>query len=137
MVDGKLCETAEEICSGWSAHFQKLATPLEKVSFDVQYKAHVDSDIENITSICETERQPVKTITEKEVCNALRKLKNNKAMDSFGLTSEHFKLGGRDLISFLTDFLNHITDSKHISVILKEGILTPLYKKGDVTDPGN
>ena len=97
----------------------------------------MDSDIENITSICETERQPVKIITEKEVCNALRKLKNNKAMDSLGLTSEHFKLGGRDLISFLTDFLNHIIDSKHISVILKEGILTPLYKKGDVNDSGN
>ena len=86
VVDGKSCETAEEICGGWSTHFQKLAIPLEKASFDAEYKAQVGSDIENITSICETERQPIKTITEKEVCNALRKLKNNKAMDSLDLT---------------------------------------------------
>ena len=138
VVDGKPCETAEEICSGWSTHFQKIATPLEKASFDAEYKAQVDSDIENITSLCETERQPIKTITEKEVCNALRKLKNNKAMDDYlGLTGEHFKLGGRDLISFLTDFLNHTIYPKHISVTLKEDMLTPIYKKSDVTDPGN
>ena len=110
---------------------------MEKESFDEEYKAQVDSDIRTITSICEMERQPIKTITEKEVCNVLRKPKNNKAMDSFGLTSEHFKFGGRDLIPFLTDFLNHITVTKHISVVLKEGILTPIYKKGDVSDPGN
>ena len=49
------------------------------------------TDINTITSICEMEGQSIKTITEKEVCNALRKLKNSKAMDPFGLISEHFK----------------------------------------------
>ncbi|MEW8544220.1 MAG: reverse transcriptase family protein, partial [Candidatus Thiodiazotropha sp.] len=137
VVDGKSCETDDEICNGWAAHFQKLATPLMHDDFDQQYKAQVDSDVEHIASLCETEQQPIEKIAEKEVHSALKRLKNNKAMDSLGLTSEHFKLGGRDLISFLTDFLNHIVSTKHISVVLKEGIVTPIFKKGDDTDPGN
>ena len=31
--------------------------------------------------LCEMKRQPIKTIAEKELCNALRKLNNNKVMD--------------------------------------------------------
>ena len=46
------------------------------------------------------ESQPIEHITEKEVVDAMRTLKNNKAVDSLGLTSEHFKLGGRDLVTF-------------------------------------
>ena len=42
VVDGKTHETAEEICSGWCTPFQKLAIPLEKESFDEEYKAQVD-----------------------------------------------------------------------------------------------
>ena len=79
------------------------------------------------------ESQPIEHITEKEVVDAIRRLKNNKAMDSL----EHFKLGGRDLVTFLTEFLNYIVSSKHVSALLKEGIVTPIFKKGDDTDPGN
>ena len=66
------------------------------------------------------ESQPIKHITEKEVVGAIRRLKNDKAMDSLGLTSEHFKLGGRDL----TKILNYI-----VSALLKEGIVTPHIKE--------
>ena len=34
-------------------------------------------------------------------------------------------------------FLNYIISSKHVSALLKEGIVTPIFKKGDDTDPGN
>ena len=54
-----------------------------------------------------------------------------------GLTSEHFKMGVCDLIEFLTSFLNYIISTKKLSVVLKEGILTPIFKKGDTSDPGN
>ena len=87
------------ICKGWDTHFQKLATPSENDSFDRDYKAQVDADIDHIVSICKMDSQPIEHITEKEVVDAIRRLKNNKAMDSLGLTSEHFKLGGRDLVT--------------------------------------
>ena len=118
LVNGESCETNADICKGWAMHFQKLATPSENDSFDRDYKAQVDADIDHIVSICEMESQPIEHITEKEVVDAIRRLKNNKAMDSLGLTSEHFKLGGRDLVTFLTEFLNYIVSSKHVSALL-------------------
>ena len=57
-----------------------------------------------IVSICEMESQLIEHITEKEVFAGMRRLKNNKAMDSLALTSEHLKLDGRDLVTSLTEF---------------------------------
>ena len=45
--------------------------------------------------------------------------------------------GGCDLVVFLTAFLNYLISAKRVSAILKEGTLTPIYKKGDARDPGN
>ena len=137
LVNGESCETDADICKGWATHFQKLAAPSENDSFDRDYKEQVDADIDHIVSICEMESQPIEHITEKEVVDAIRRLKNNKVMHSLGLSSEHFKLGGRDLVTFLTEFINYIVSSKHVSALLKEGIVTPIFKKGDDTDPGN
>ena len=47
------------------------------------------------------------------------------------------KWGGCDLTEFLTSFLNYIISTKKVSAVLKEGILTPIFKKGDTSDPGN
>ena len=90
-----------------------------------------------IAAICTAEDRPIPTIREKEVSTALKKLNNNKAVDVMGLTSEHLKLGGCDLIEFLTAFLNYLICAKKVSAVLKEGTLTPIYKKGDTCDPGN
>ena len=54
-----------------------------------------------------------------------------------GLTAEHFKLAGHEVSEFLTCFLNYLIDTGTISVILKEGILTPTFKKGDPRNLGN
>ena len=72
-----------------------------------------------------------------EVRRAIGKLKNNKAADVMGLTSEHLKLGGQSVENFLTDFLNYLLKTKKVSSILKEGIITPIYKKGESSNPGN
>ena len=53
-----------------------------------------------------------------------------------GLTAEHFKLAGQELSVFLTCFLNYVIDMGTVSVVLKEGILTPIFKKGDPSNPG-
>ena len=97
VVNGESGVTNADICKGWATHFQKLATSSENGSFDRDYKAQVDADIDHIVSICEMESQPIEHITEKEVVDALRRLKNNKAMDSLGLTSEHLSLVGEIL----------------------------------------
>ena len=53
------------------------------------------------------------------------------------LTSEHFKLSKGVLDKFLLDLLNYMVRQSHISPILKEGILSPIFKKGDKFNPSN
>ena len=97
----------------------------------------MDGDVGHISEICELEGQHIRQITEEEIKNALNKLKNNKAADVMGLCSEHLKKGGQPVVDFLTGLLNALIRSRAVSVILKEGILTPIYKKGDAANPGN
>ena len=47
-----------------------------------------------IAATCETEGRPIPPVQLKEVHAAMKRLKNNKAADIMGLTSEHFKMGG-------------------------------------------
>ena len=137
IVDGKACETDDEIRAGWATHFQRLAAPMENDRFDSEYKEMVDLDVMAIAATCETEGRPIPPVQLKEVHAAMKRLKNNKAADIMGLTSEHFKMGGCDLTEFLTSFLNYTISTKKVSAVLKEGILTPIFKKGDTSDPGN
>ena len=136
-VDGESCETPQEVCQGWASHFQKLATPLQNDNFDNEYKGLVDLDIEHIHSICAAAERPINPVLQTELQKALAKLKNNKAMDSMGLCSEYLKLGGQPVTEFVTGMLNCLIKAKAVSSILKEGLLTPIYKKGDPTNPGN
>lgn len=138
VVNSSACETDEETHEGWATHFQRLAaTPLESDRFDKEYKQMIDLDTDAIAAICTAEDSPIPPIREKEVSTALKKLNNNKAVDVMGLTSEHLKLEGCDLVEFLTAFLNYLICAKKVSAVLKEGTLTPIYKKGDTCDPGN
>ena len=137
VVGSKECETQDQIREGWATHFQQLATPLENPRFDQSYKQLVDADIEAIENLCKEECSPMEPVTESEVATALKRLNNNKAVNIMGLTSEHFKIAGQEIIEFLVCLLNYIIASKSISIVLKEGIMTPIYKKGDPTNPGN
>ena len=76
-------------------------------------------------------------VTEAEVISALKWLNNNKAVGIMGLTNEHFKLAGHELSEFLNCFLNCMVSTKSVSIILTEGILRPIFKKGDPSNPGN
>ena len=59
------------------------------------------------------------------------------AVDTMGLCNEHLKLGGTAVVEFITSFLNCLIRSKTVTAVLKEGILTPVYKEGDPSNPGN
>ena len=68
--------------------------PLENEKFDSEYKELLDQDVVCIKSICDTKERHMTPVTEQEVQKAMNRLKNNKAVDSMGLSSEHLKLGG-------------------------------------------
>ena len=54
-----------------------------------------------------------------------------------GLNSKHIKLAGQELANFITCFMNYIIRTKTIFIVMKEGILTSIFKKGDPSNPVN
>ena len=86
----------------------------------------VDLDITVIESLSKEEKSPMDPVSEAEVVSARKRLNNNKAVDIMGLTSGHSKLAGHEFAEFR--FLNYMINTKTVSIILKEGILTPPFK---------
>ena len=136
-VGGVVCDTSESVCNGWAEHFGKLAEPLECEQFDKHYQDLVHRDILFIKQTVSNSAIQIENVTESELHSAFLKLKNNKAADIMNLTSEHFKFGKGAMDDYLLALLNFIVEKKSVSPVLKEGLLTPIYKKGDKSDPSN
>ena len=48
MINDIIYDTPEEMCDGWAMHFEMLATPLDRPSFNSQHQELVESDIDSI-----------------------------------------------------------------------------------------
>ena len=68
-------------------------------------------------------------VTEAEVEQIIKTLKNNKASDGCGLAAEHLKYGGRKVVEFVTCVLNAIFRLGKVPEMFKLGYITPIYKK--------
>lgn len=136
-VNDRVLEAPDDICDGWATHFQMLSNNLENEHFDEQFKLTFEDDVSHIKIICEKLNEDIIPIEESEVICALKRLNTNKAADTIDLTSEHLKYAGSTAVQYLKDVLNHIIKEKHIAPILKEGLLTPVFKKGEVANPSN
>ena len=136
-VNGIKHDSPEDICTGWRDHFHDLATPKDNPKFDECYLSNVKSDLVHIEEICYQLDRPIASVTEDEIRKVLTKLKYNKAADSFGLMSEHFTLCIDEVVPVLRVMINNIFRLRQVPDILKEAILTPVYKKGDATNPSN
>ena len=51
--------------------------------------------------------------------------------------SEHFTYCKDEVVPYLVDLVNEIFSVRQVPGILKEGILAPVYKKGDTSNPSN
>ena len=136
-MEGTSFDTAEAICADWQKHFEDLSTPKQIDSFDYQYQDRVSTDMIHIEEICSLKNQKINPASFEEVRNAIKRLKNNKAADSFGLTSEHIINCKNEIIPYLVDLVNTILRIGKIPDTLKEGLLTPVYKQGDTANPSN
>ena len=119
---------------GMGDSFSAVGVAIRKEGFDAGYKELVDTDVGHIAVI---ERRHIIRIIEEETQKALNKCKKQQSSGY-----EHLKSGGAGggggggttscrLLNKILKCLNQI------EVILKEDILTPIYKKGDSTNPGN
>jgi hypothetical protein len=76
-------------------------------------------------------------ITDVEVKEAIRCLKNNKAAGLDGIPGEIFKISADYVVEFLTKYFNKLFETGTFPEEWTESLIFPLHKKGDVDSPDN
>ena len=109
----------------WFAHFKQL---LEQDDF-LFHPQYDDSDDTNLSF-----NRPI-SIEEVEL--AVRRLKLKKAAGPDGIISEILKYASTLVVPFFHRYLNKLFDSGTYPDSWCESVILPLYKKGDVNNPGN
>ena len=111
----------------WFDHFKKL---LEK-DCDPLEEEYVHDNTQ------ESESYFNRPISREEVLFAVRKIKNRKAAGPDGIIGELLKNAGEYVIDFFVKFFNVLFQKGIFPEKWSEGIVLPLYKKGNVNDPNN
>ena len=82
-----------------------------------------------LLQILESESNVHLYVQKEDVEKYINQLKNNKAPDVFGITSEHIKLADDVIIKLLTTFLQNTCNNKQLTTSMKLGVITPVPKK--------
>ena len=94
-----------------------------------QQDAQVNSELLEIIDICKKDTTEVQPATEKEVIDALRSLNTGKSPDIVGVAAEHLIYAFEASVTVLARLMNDIFVNGNIPDIMKQGLLTPVYKK--------
>lgn len=124
---GKSLLTQETQNARWVKHFQEtLNQPIPEVAFDFE-------------SVCPMQELDVDTdeISEVEISNAIKYLKNNKAAGGDHITAELLKHGGPAVVDNLVTLCNKCWQSNTVPYDWKRGIIVRIPKKGDLSDCNN
>ena len=121
-------EPSDEL-QGWSTYFKKLATPVENASFNHEYQHHIAIKQLLLQDLMQPS-QPLDPVDQDTVRNYIMSLKNNKAADAYGITSEHLKHGSNKVVEIMTCILNATLEKRTFPSAHKLGIVTPVHKKG-------
>ena len=76
-------------------------------------------------------------ITEQEIKQSIKNLKNNKAAGADGVVSEMFKFAGNCLIPYIHSLFNKIFDTGVYPVLWSNSTIIPIHKKGSVNVTDN
>lgn len=129
-IGDQILNTDKDILEGWRRHFETLATPSHNTGFDEVYKQETEWDVDLIQIQMENlAKLPVADFSFKEISTAIATLNNGKAADLYGMTAEHLKYGGVLLTRVLLNIMNTILKLCKIPKNMKQGIITPVFKK--------
>lgn len=125
--DGGLLTDEREVIERWKQHFDEHLNGAE-----AEYQDDRGNDF---IGVADGEDEP--TPTEREVKDAINKLKNNKAAGKDGIGAELIKMGPGKLVASLHRLIVKIWDTEQLPEEWKEGVICPIYKKGDKLDCEN
>ena len=77
-------------------------------------------------------------ITSELIAKCITELKNGKAADMFGITSEHLKHAGPAVVRLIAELIQNIVNDCVLPPCLKTGVITPVFKnKNSPQSPDN
>jgi len=100
-------------------HFCKILSTLEAI------------DIQNIVKECTNNHSQIPLPSYNEICSIINKLKLNKATGSDNMPPELLNHEGRTLKQKLYKLVLMMWNNEQLPQQLNEGIICPVYKKGD------
>lgn len=112
-------------------HFERLLgeNPPE-ICDEIVELIEADMNIQSIDSLNEN-------ITQDEILGAISKLKCSKSAGSDNLTSEMFIACSTSIVPLLSVLFNFMFENEMFPDSWTEGIVVPIPKPGDATDPNN
>ena len=116
----------QEVLTIWQTHFEK--------HLNTQFP-HDEDSLSELDSDMNVEEFP--PITQTEVANAVKQLKNLKSPGIDGITAELIKSGGTMMVKILVKLFNQVIESEVPPRDWSRMMVTPIHKKGDKMDPNN
>ncbi|XP_058064584.1 uncharacterized protein LOC131214222 [Anopheles bellator] len=125
--DGSILTGDREVTERWKQHYDEHLNGAQ-----AEDHGGGESDPVGVTNV---EDVPAPTIS--EVKDAIKQLKNNKSAGKDGLGAELIKMGPEKLASCLHRLIARIWDTERLPEEWKDGVICPIYKKGDKLDCAN
>ena len=119
--EGGILTDEREVIERWKQHFDEHLNGPEVENQD-------DREIDFSTEV-DDGNEPAPTV--REVKDAIRKLKNNKTAGKDGIGAELIKMGPEKLATCLHQLIVKVWDTEQLPEEWKEGVICPIYKKGD------
>jgi hypothetical protein len=137
MEFGGQTTSGQDVVGAWADYFESLATPDSHPPGAVEAIEHEHSVELQLILIEEIENQcgaALPKFTASDVERAIRAMKNNKASDELGVTSEHLKFAmtGVEVTTLLAHTLNQIVARKRTPAVFSTGVVNPILKKGKI-----
>ncbi len=120
----------------WRSYFKTLSQQLKP---DLnQPQTNIKRKLEELQKTIKNYQNPLDMIiTTSEITEHIKKLKLKKACGQDNTSNEMLKLSSPYIIQALANLFNLILSSGDFPETWAEGLLTPIYKKGDKFDPSN
>ena len=134
-----LAVSAEERREAWAEYREMLGTPPHDVWFDATFLEETkDWTTESLRdSWRDQDHELDRPFSDKEVIQAMKKIKHHKAPGMDGLSNELLKYGGQPLVEALLKLFNELRETEVFPRDWGKAACVQLYKSGERTDPGN
>ena len=125
---GKVVHNVEDILQVWKNHFASLGTPATSPNFDQNHYDMVNEKINELVATRDTDDFTMNNFTYEEVAKGISTLNSGKAPGYDGMTKEHLKYAGPNMVKVLVLLFNWILLTEYIPINFRRGVQIPLYK---------